>query len=135
MMKKTNQSDTGELDRIAERVRRLRTSFDESIRCALKSVPRRTVEYLLVNLGDERYAFPIANVLEVIPVPTIVPLPGVSSAILGIVNYRGRIISAITIHEMLGLVPNDVEKKGRLIVTKQLGGGYRHNSRPGCTAL
>ncbi len=119
-MENTTQNGTGTLDAIAERVKLLRTSFDEGIRYAQKAVARRAAEYLLVNLGDERYAFSIANILEVISVPTIVPLPGVPVAILGIVNFRGRIISAITIHEMLGLVPRDVEKRGRLVITKRL---------------
>ncbi len=53
-------------------------------------------------------------------VPPIVPVPNVPPAVLGIINFRGQILSVTTIHGLLGLVAGGSGSGSKIIVTKDL---------------
>ena len=109
-----------ESERIRRRVEELRLSFDDGMRQAPDEEVARTESFLLLTLSDERYAFRVAHALEILQVPPIVPVPGAPPAVLGIINFRGRILSVATIHGALGLRRGEPGPAGRIIVTKDL---------------
>lgn len=109
-----------ELERIRERVEQLRRSFDDDIRHAPRQDVTQTNEWVLLTLSREAYAIPVIHVLEILQVPTIVPVPGTPPSVLGIINFRGKVLSVTTIHGVLGLAGGDREPGSRIIVTKDL---------------
>ncbi len=109
-----------ESGRIRRRVEDLRSSFDDAIRQAPDEEVARTESFLLLTLAEERYAYPATYALEILQVPPIVPVPGAPPAVVGIINFRGRILSVTTIHGALGLGRGNPGPAGRVIVTKDL---------------
>jgi len=108
------------VERITERLEQLRRSFDDDIRHAPPEDALSTEQFLLLTFSDEIYAYPVAHVLEIMQVPTIVPVPGVPPAVLGIINFRGRILSVTTIHGVLGMTAGKMGPDTRIVVTKDL---------------
>ena len=109
-----------EVEQISRRLEELRCSFDDDIRHAPVEETAETDEFLLLTLSGETYAYPVIHALEIVPVPTIIPVPGVPPAVSGIINFRGQILSVTTIAGLLGLAPSEPDASGRIIVTKGL---------------
>jgi purine-binding chemotaxis protein CheW len=60
------------------------------------TVPESIGERVLVVLvGGARFAFRLGSVREILPFPTVVPLPGAPSFVMGMTNLRGRIVPVI----------------------------------------
>lgn len=59
------------------------------------------IEILELRLGDERYAVPLARVIEVAPRVALTELPGVASPIAGCIDYRGTPIPVIDLRARL----------------------------------
>lgn len=76
---------------------------------------------LQVGLGSERYAIPVASVLEVAEPCNVAVVPGAPSALLGICNLRGTILPVFDLATILG-VPRG-EDGGVIVVTR-----YEHAS-------
>ncbi len=111
----------GEGGRVNQRLEALRRSFDDDIRYAPYEESAAAEEYLLLTLSGEAYALPVAHALEVLQVPSIVPVPGVSASVLGVINFHGQILSVMSIHGVLGLTVGDPGPGSRIIVTRGLG--------------
>ena len=60
-------------------------------------------ELVVFRLGDTRYAIPARSVREAYPLPQYVPLPGTPAFILGLVNVRGRLLTALDVRPLLDL--------------------------------
>jgi chemotaxis signal transduction protein len=60
-------------------------------------------KYLVFKLNENFYATPLADVMEVIGLPKCVPVPGNPAYLLGMINLRGRVISAIDLKKKLGI--------------------------------
>src|SRR5262245_14091397 len=50
------------------------------------------IELLVVSLGGERFGIEIVYAIEAISLPELIPVPCTPAFILGVVNYRGRIL-------------------------------------------
>lgn len=75
---------------------------------------------LLVNfrLSNEWYGIEITKVKEVSMVGEITYLPSVPDYVLGIVNLRGNISAVVDLKKILGLEPEAIHERTRLIVTE-----------------
>lgn len=111
---------SGEVERVNQRLEELRRSFDDDLRCAPAEETKQAEEFLLLTLSGEVYAYPVAHALEILEVPPIVPVPGVPLAVLGVINFRGQILSVTTLHGLLGLAAGEPGPGSRVIVTKDL---------------
>ncbi len=111
---------SGEVEQVNQRLEELRRSFDDDIRCAPAEETKKAEEFLQLTLAGEVYAYPVVHALEVLQVLPIVPVPGMPPAVLGIVNFRGQILSVTTIHDLLGLTAGEPGADSRIIVTKDL---------------
>jgi len=119
-MTQIDTATSSEVEQVNQRLEELRRSFDDDIRCAPAEETQKAEEFLLLTLAGEAYAYPVAHALEVLHVPPIVPVPGVPPAVLGIINFRGQILSVTTIHGLLGLTAGEPGSGSRIIVTKGL---------------
>lgn len=77
------------------------------------------VEYLLVQLGDERYALPPGVVREVARLGPITPVPGTPPALPGIISRHGAVLPVVDLRPLLGLATAPPTRASRLVVAQQ----------------
>ncbi len=61
------------------------------------------VEYVTVNIGDQFFGLPISRVQDVFMPDRLTRVPLASGEIAGVLNLRGRIVTAIDMRRRLGL--------------------------------
>jgi purine-binding chemotaxis protein CheW len=62
-----------------------------------------SIEVLEFRIGGETWAIEPRHVREVLPLETLVPLPGVATLVRGIATVRGEILSVIDLRRLFGL--------------------------------
>lgn len=67
-------------------------------------------------LGDSSYSLPAIAVREVQPLGRYATLPAVPPFVLGLVNVRGRLITAIDLRPLLGLPPAPLAPGAMLLI-------------------
>ena len=75
--------------------------------------------HVQVRVGAERYALPVARVLEVGEMRTLTVAPGAARAILGVCNLRGDLLPVFDLATVLGLPRSDAPR--RLLVAERGG--------------
>jgi len=70
--------------------------------------------FLIMRVGQRKIAVPVQNVDEVAQMPAVTPLQDSVSAILGLVDYHGRMLAVIDLAGLLG------EGKGTVTIDKTL---------------
>jgi len=76
------------------------------------------------RIGGEEFGVDILMVQEIIRLTTITPIPNASTAILGMINLRGRIIPIVDLRWYLQLSqggPGTTDRKTRILIV-ELGG-------------
>jgi purine-binding chemotaxis protein CheW len=68
--------------------------------------------------GQERYAIPVAYVMQGLTTPQVTPLPCVAAHFRGVINVRGRILSVLDIRRFWRLPTEDPPGPPKLIVVK-----------------
>jgi purine-binding chemotaxis protein CheW len=59
------------------------------------------------RVGDENFALPVTQVLEVADLGTVAPVPGAPSSVLGVRNLRGQVLPLIDLSALLGTSRRD----------------------------
>lgn len=70
----------------------------------------RGPQYLTFDLGQATFCLPLTSVREVDRLPPVTPVPHVPAWVLGLVNLRGEVLSAVDLATFLGL---DAPRPGR----------------------
>jgi purine-binding chemotaxis protein CheW len=65
------------------------------------------IEYVTVNLDDQLFGLPISRVQDVFIPDRLTLVPLAPPQIAGVLNLRGRIVTAIDMRRRLGLPPRD----------------------------
>ena len=60
------------------------------------------MQALLLSVGADRYALELTAIREVVPVPTVTPLPGAPATVLGVINLRGEVVPVLDTAALLG---------------------------------
>ena len=71
------------------------------------------------RLGDESFALPVAQVLEVAELGALAPVPGAPPSVLGVRNLRGQVLPVIDLATVLGSARADEAEK--LVITEKAG--------------
>ncbi len=58
-------------------------------------------EQVVFRLGDAAYGLPARSVQEVYPLTRFTPLPGTPAFVVGLVNVRGRLLTALDLRPLL----------------------------------
>jgi len=58
--------------------------------------------FLMVQIGDERFALPASDVAEVIRPPNVAQVPLGPSSLLGVTNLRGAVMPVVSLPRLLG---------------------------------
>ena len=68
------------------------------------------------ELDQELYGADIADVAEMMPMQSIMPLPNVEEHVLGLINLRGSIVPVIDLRIIFGLTCNPLGLESRIII-------------------
>lgn len=71
---------------------------------------------VVVRLGAGRFAVGLAHVAEVGRVPRLTRVPGVPAWVAGVANWRGRVLPALDLRELLGAPAGPFGPAARLVV-------------------
>jgi purine-binding chemotaxis protein CheW len=65
-----------------------------------------SLDYVTVTIGDQLLGLPIGRVHDVFIATRITPVPRAPSEIVGLLNLRGRVVTAICLRKRLGRQPD-----------------------------
>src|SRR5258708_39134479 len=68
-------------------------------------------EYVTATVGGQLFGLPIARVQDVFVLDRLTRVPLAAPEIAGVLNLRGRIVTAIDMRQRLGLAPGEVRKR------------------------
>ncbi|MGK0289457.1 MAG: purine-binding chemotaxis protein CheW [bacterium] len=78
----------------------------------------REVPLLLFRVNQERYAIPVPQSNEIIPIREIVPVPKSPPFIQGVINLRGDVISIVDLPKLIDGKSNPSTSKSKILVVK-----------------
>jgi purine-binding chemotaxis protein CheW len=81
-----------------------------------------TKEYVTVFIGDQAFGIAVTDIRDVFALKGMTPVPGARLEIAGVLNLRGRIVTAIDAREKLGLPPRSGGYEGMMAVGVELDG-------------
>src|ERR1043166_4339760 len=73
------------------------------------------IEYVTVMIGGQLFGLPISQVQDVFMPERMARVPLASAEIAGVLNLRGRIVTAIDMHCRLGLGKRQTEKSAMAV--------------------
>lgn len=80
--------------------------------------------YVTMTIGGQWLGIPVLTVHDVLGPQKLTSIPLAPPAIAGVLNLRGRIVTAIDVRTRLGLEPRDEEDPGMSIVVEHDGEPY-----------
>jgi purine-binding chemotaxis protein CheW len=82
------------------------------------------VEYVTATIGEQLFGLPIGRVLDVFSPDRLTRVPLAAPEIAGVLNLRGRIVTAIDMRKRLDLPPLEKDAKRMAIGVEYLGESY-----------
>lgn len=86
-----------------------------------EAAPGETADYVTFTVADQLFGLPIRAVHDVITIPELTPVPLARPDFAGLVNMRGRVVTAIDLRSRLGL-PCAAARPGRMAIGIEAGG-------------
>jgi purine-binding chemotaxis protein CheW len=77
----------------------------------LTGILETMTEYVTATVGGQLFGLPIARVQDVFVLDRLTRVPLAAPEIAGVLNLRGRIVTAIDMRRRLGLAPGEVRKR------------------------
>jgi purine-binding chemotaxis protein CheW len=71
---------------------------------------------VIFTLDDQRYALPLPAVDRVVRMVAITPLPNAPDIILGVVNFKGRVIPVVNVRRRFCLLERKIAISDQLVV-------------------
>ncbi len=68
-----------------------------------------TLEYVTVRIGEQLFGAPVAEIREVFSPQGVTPVPRAPEEIAGLLNLRGRIVTAIDARSRLGVARREAD--------------------------
>ena len=84
----------------------------------------RITEYVTVTIGEQLFGLPIARVQDVFMPERLTRVPLAGPEIAGVLNLRGRIVTAIDMRRRLGLPPRSDDKPSMAVGIEMKGESY-----------
>src|SRR3977135_4565271 len=73
------------------------------------------IEYVAVMIGGQLFGLPISKVQDVFMLERLARVPLASAEIAGVLNLRGRIVTAIDMHCRLGLGQRQLDRAAMVV--------------------
>lgn len=84
------------------------------------AAPGETADYVTFTVADQLFGLPIRAVHDVLALPELTPVPLARPDFAGLVNMRGRVVTAIDLRSRLGL-PAAVARPDRMAIGIEAG--------------
>jgi purine-binding chemotaxis protein CheW len=81
-------------------------------------------EYITVLVADQMFGLAIEGVHDVFIAQALTPVPLAPPDIAGLLNLRGRVVTAISLRSRLGLVPRSSAEGGMVVGLERNGESY-----------
>lgn len=95
--------------------------------------------FVVFLLGVERYAFPLANVIEISTPPPVTRIPHLPPWVLGVANLRGEILVSLDLARFLDIEAGAEPARQRLLIVRHgdagLTAGFAVDAVEGITTL
>lgn len=132
----SNESDiSGNQGLTTARVAALRDAFDQSFAEPIGQAEQTGELVLAVRAGSEQHVVRLSEITGVHECRTIVPLPGMKSACLGVVGLRGRLHAVFRLSTMLGAAPGKTAPKWLLMTPGRDAPTLAVDSIEGCLPM
>jgi purine-binding chemotaxis protein CheW len=82
------------------------------------------IEYVTAMIGGQLFGLPIERVLDVFSPERLTKVPLAPAGVAGVLNLRGKIVTAICMRRRLGLPPRGAGEKFMAIGTEYQGESY-----------
>ena len=76
------------------------------------------VEILVFEVAGQRHALPAVQVQELLPAQSVMPVPGIATAVEGVINLRGLIVPVLDIRKCFGLPARALALSDHFIVIR-----------------
>ena len=90
----------------------------------MSAMNENVVEYVTTMIGGQLFGLPISRVQDVFKPSRITRVPLAGAEIAGVLNLRGRIVTAIDVRRRLALSPRASENPGMSVVVDHKGELY-----------
>ncbi len=90
---------------LAQRLERLRDSFDRTFAVPPAEQMQHRDEYLIVGSEAEKYALRVNALAGLLKGRKIVPLPVAAAGLLGLAGFRGQLVPVFSLASLLGFNP------------------------------
>lgn len=77
-----------------------------------------TKQYIVVQIGDEKYGIDIKFIDNIVRMSKITRVPKVQSYFKGVMNLRGEIVPVMSIRKKMGLSEDVITDASRIIILK-----------------
>ena len=88
------------------------------------SVTGDTSKFVTVRINNQLFAISAMDVEDVLLPQKITPVPLVPSEIIGLLNLRGRVVTAIDLRVKMGMQPSEGRLENKSIVVDYQGNSY-----------
>ncbi|MFA6033314.1 MAG: chemotaxis protein CheW [Myxococcota bacterium] len=102
---------------LSERARRLAEAVDESGAVASD----KNIDVIEFILGREKYAIETSNLREVCPLSNLTPVPCTPAFVLGIINFRGQMVSIIDLGKFFDMPDHSLSDRNKVIIIHSKG--------------
>lgn len=85
----------------------------------------RPAQYLGFSLAGEMYAIELLRIREIIEHVPITRVPAMPSAVLGVINLRGRVVPVVDLAAKLGLGPRPITRWTCFVIVEVMLDGER----------
>jgi purine-binding chemotaxis protein CheW len=79
---------------------------------------RTLLEFLIFELGGQRYGLAVPDVREIVRAVPPVPLPGAPAVVEGVINVRGRVVPVLDLRRRLRLPSRPLEYTDHLVIAR-----------------
>lgn len=83
---------------------------------AENNIDDSVIQWVTFKLDNESYGIAVMQVMEVLRVTDITPVPGAPDYVLGIINLRGNVVTVIDTRKRFGLPPHEVDDASRIVI-------------------
>lgn len=80
------------------------------------NVDDSVIQWVTFKLENETYGIAVMQVMEVLRVTDITPVPGSPDYVLGIINLRGNVVTVVDTRKRFGLPPHEVNDASRVVI-------------------
>lgn len=80
------------------------------------AVPETASSALAFETAGQRYALPVENVVQIIEMVTITPLPAAPHIVVGVINFHGQVIPVVDMRRRLQAPPQPYSLRTPIVV-------------------